>query len=360
MRFFVFFLGALLIAAGATSIGFGIDIVQVERGWTEVISGAMILAAGAVIVALGCVVAKLDQVLRATERALRSPADQGVAVAPAASANVETAGVEPAGLRGTPPVAREWSAPPVVAMAEVESVAVHAQSASPGTGQVLPGEPWAHGGEEAGAASARSEPRVEADHTPAATAAAEIGAPDEMPEASAETNFEWLERALSDTDKPDRSDVRPDRQDRRQDERQDNSPDNGHPEEMRQAGMRPEVPQPRDGGRREESFSARDPARPASSTKETADQQKDIVLRPLPPAPEPELRRTGPDEPRDHAGDFGSLAPTAAEPAILGRYQANGNSYVMFSDGSIEAVTQTGVYRFGSMAELKAFIEAQT
>ncbi len=53
--------------------------------------------------------------------------------------------------------------------------------------------------------------------------------------------------------------------------------------------------------------------------------------------------------------------PAAAAPpsqsAIIGRYEADGTSYVMFADGSIEAQSEAGVYRFSSMTELKAYIE---
>lgn len=43
-------------------------------------------------------------------------------------------------------------------------------------------------------------------------------------------------------------------------------------------------------------------------------------------------------------------------PAEIGRYASGGNSYVMFSDGTIEAETPTGHYRFTSLDELKQFI----
>jgi hypothetical protein len=49
----------------------------------------------------------------------------------------------------------------------------------------------------------------------------------------------------------------------------------------------------------------------------------------------------------------------ASEPNEMGRYQADGTTYIMFSDGSIEAQTEQGIYRFHSMAELKAFFEEQ-
>ena len=51
-------------------------------------------------------------------------------------------------------------------------------------------------------------------------------------------------------------------------------------------------------------------------------------------------------------------APVAStEPAVIGRYEADGTAYTMFADGSIEAQSDAGIYRFASMADLKAFIE---
>ncbi|MDB5596738.1 MAG: uncharacterized protein JWM36_3699 [Hyphomicrobiales bacterium] len=47
----------------------------------------------------------------------------------------------------------------------------------------------------------------------------------------------------------------------------------------------------------------------------------------------------------------------AEEPTVIGRYQTDGTAYVMYSDGSIDAETDRGAFRFGSLAELKAFIE---
>ena len=49
----------------------------------------------------------------------------------------------------------------------------------------------------------------------------------------------------------------------------------------------------------------------------------------------------------------------ATAPTIVGRYDAGGASYVLLSDGAIEVKTDTGVHRFASMQDLKAFIEAQ-
>lgn len=63
----------------------------------------------------------------------------------------------------------------------------------------------------------------------------------------------------------------------------------------------------------------------------------------------------------------GTAAPVAAnggapksaaggDPSVVGTYNSGGNAYVMYSDGSIEADTPTGRYRFRSLEELKEFI----
>jgi hypothetical protein len=62
------------------------------------------------------------------------------------------------------------------------------------------------------------------------------------------------------------------------------------------------------------------------------------------PAPTAEgSRNDGPVEP-------------SGKPTIVGTYDSGGNHYVMFSDGSIEADTPNGVFRFASLDELKEFI----
>lgn len=43
-------------------------------------------------------------------------------------------------------------------------------------------------------------------------------------------------------------------------------------------------------------------------------------------------------------------------PAVVGTYNSGDNRYVMFSDGSIEAETPGGTFRFKSLDELKEFI----
>lgn len=50
-------------------------------------------------------------------------------------------------------------------------------------------------------------------------------------------------------------------------------------------------------------------------------------------------------------------APKPATRTVVGRYASGGNTYVMFEDGSIEAETPQGRFTFGSLDELKAFVD---
>ncbi len=76
-----------------------------------------------------------------------------------------------------------------------------------------------------------------------------------------------------------------------------------------------------------------------------------------------------PRQPRRRRRQRGSAAekPAASPPHrgddrfnVIGRYESEGTSYVMFADGSIDARSTLGAFHFSSMAELKAFMESQT
>jgi hypothetical protein len=63
---------------------------------------------------------------------------------------------------------------------------------------------------------------------------------------------------------------------------------------------------------------------------------------------------------RGYAPSQETAEPAAQEPvgppSLIGRYSAGGAKYSIFSDGSIEAETDQGAFKFGSMSEFKAFI----
>jgi hypothetical protein len=76
------------------------------------------------------------------------------------------------------------------------------------------------------------------------------------------------------------------------------------------------------------------------------------------PKPDPFGRgaadRTGAGEEAEPRRDAKSAA--SEPPMVIGTYNSGGNRYTMYSDGSIEADTPDGHYRFSSLDELKAFI----
>jgi len=74
-----------------------------------------------------------------------------------------------------------------------------------------------------------------------------------------------------------------------------------------------------------------------------------------PEEPQPTGAETS-EEPRAAETDVAPAPTASVEPTIIGSYDSGGNRYVMFSDGSIEAETPEGVYRFNSLDELKEFI----
>jgi hypothetical protein len=93
---------------------------------------------------------------------------------------------------------------------------------------------------------------------------------------------------------------------------------------------------------------------------------------PLVVADEPDGERATPPEPaaisqgreEDEAAHPAPSYPVAGTPepppgaTVVGRYASGGNSYVMYSDGSIHADTPTGRHRFASLDELKSFVAA--
>lgn len=100
----------------------------------------------------------------------------------------------------------------------------------------------------------------------------------------------------------------------------------------------------------------------------------------LPPEPVPDHRppprvsefRSGewPDFPQALVPTRPHLAELAPEedappefapppPLLVRRYESGGVSYQLFSDGSIEAQTESGMYKFSSLEELRAFIESK-
>jgi hypothetical protein len=103
-----------------------------------------------------------------------------------------------------------------------------------------------------------------------------------------------------------------------------------------------------------ETAAAEPPARPAPESR-----RPPVDNAPAPVLSDAPLRGSTAATPQDaSAPDRTPESPREAtgKPTVVGTYDSGGNHYVMFSDGSIEADTPNGVFRFGSLDELKDFI----
>ncbi len=99
-------LGLALVLGGGAAMLRGWDIVQVERGWSQFIAGAVALSGGAVVLALAEVVAKLDRLLAAgVEAKAPSEAQAALKVAPPTPP-------APKAAAASPPPARKAAAEP--------------------------------------------------------------------------------------------------------------------------------------------------------------------------------------------------------------------------------------------------------
>ena len=91
---------------------------------------------------------------------------------------------------------------------------------------------------------------------------------------------------------------------------------------------------------------------------EAPDEGERPAREPAAPAEPSALNEPAPEPLAEAAAEpTAEPAASASTPAILGQYEANGARYTMYVDGSIDAETAHGVYRFASMEELKRFIE---
>jgi hypothetical protein len=100
--------------------------------------------------------------------------------------------------------------------------------------------------------------------------------------------------------------------------------------------------------------------RPPAQAPAARERPKIVVPEPL--LSDVPLRGTAePDEasaarPADSEASTEAAGAESSKATVVGTYDSGGNHYVMFSDGSIEADTPNGVFRFASLDELKDFI----
>lgn len=328
MTVLVFAVSAVLVLVGAVSVLWGAPIIQLERGWAEVIAGTVAVSGGAVAFGLGVVLLRLQSLHDAITAGARqaSPVPLAIreedftALRPTRSAEdalVVTTSTTTEAAEPLPPAPRNAPAealghwPP-------ESEPAGAVLADAGHVGTPPSEPKnardrAHEQEDTTRiADARApEPEVAARRLPAPPDLA--GSDTEVPRSSATpSSRDWLSRPLT------RS--------------------------------------------RPSTTSAPEPP-PLFATAAEGDQLDAPSLDSS--SSRPNQKRSGRADipPSTRGGDAPSglfTDPPQEGITVIGRYQAGASSYTMYSDGAIDVETQGGdIHRFGSMDDLKAFIARQ-
>ncbi len=378
MSYLVLAMGAFLSLCGALALYAGYGIIQVERGWATFIAGSVAFSCGIVTLALGLILHRLSSLfapLKAGNEAMPLPRElarrtQGelhrepspdfnpAAVPPMAAAPATATGAA-ASLRSwaqRPPrsnlaAARKFLKsrgtilPAARATAEPDFSSQKAPRSSrddlemPQTSAEPPSEPGFRRPAEEGAAANGTAP----------PAAAPRPEPDEFawsadsePELFDEAKFEEAKEApphetpFSERHEPP-----------------------GEPEGSSHTGVRwPAETTSIDRLFEEEILIELDTVLEQRNEGEEPSSER---AEPAGPSPAPPAVAEAPSDAAEPSRDLPSLPSGAGQEdlAIVGQYESEGTSFVMYSDGSIEARTQHAVFHFKSMSELKSFLETQ-
>ncbi|MDQ6869591.1 MAG: hypothetical protein M3178_14910 [Pseudomonadota bacterium] len=376
MSYLVFALGTLLSLCGAFAIYAGYGIILVERGWAGVIAGATALSCGIVTIALGCILHSLSglHALLKTGKGLTPlPGELGEDEAselgpePGLAFNPEASTVSEAGLppAAVPPAAslRTWAQRPTRPnltparnFLRSRGTVSPAASGTPESDFALPKLPFISRAAPKVSQAAMEPPSEPGFAMPGEVEAANAGdeaktrsAPAPAVEAPAEPAWNADdEPGLFDDDKAKEPPV----------EARQTHIDPGEP--ATETGPRADWPTEMasiDAIFGEDHFIEPDPA--LDARKEGAEPSPEAIepasADPAPPFVAEALPAADPREPSP------PVVPAASEAAlaIVGRYESEGTSYVMYADGSIEARTEHAVLHFKSMVELKTFMESR-
>ncbi len=328
MSYLVFVLGLLLAICGAASMSFGYGIINVERGWATFIGGATALSGGVVTMALAMILHSLSR-LRAVLAAQRdarakaavSPlpavAETPVAAAMAPSAEQAAAIRSEAGAGAAAKALSAdisgHSAAPSIAHASIEDIrrvvadsikhktpGRHVDMFAPPVQDKEPAQDFALTAD----LNAQGPSRRASFGLPRA-----VGLKDIAPQHFSSTADPAVSTGSVVT-------------------------------EMERGDAAVETEEARRGTGTAKDFASSLRDRPAARAA-------------LAQTPQPEAARALPEK--------RTKSPRRGEDklTVIGRYELDGTSYVMFADGSIDVQTERGAFRFASMAELKAFMDAQ-
>ncbi|WP_457093463.1 hypothetical protein [Microvirga sp. P5_D2] len=291
-----------MILGGLLSAFFGWDIVLIERGWTMVIAGSISAASGALLLGVTAVVSKLSQIQSEIARLQLSLDEEAAVEAPVGPTGMSMAALSGGLLAGEmfgrgeakEPIEDKKDLPLFDDETKTEAVEVAKYPKEPAPSRPI--EPFMP-----------FPPRTAPDASASDEDTSEVKVPDFL-----------LGDRLRDTY-----------------------------EESRTSAV-------------DESLFVEETEKPVEEKRveEERDDILDIVTEPAPvaePEREPEpVEEAVADEPVPAEEEQAPAEPRSA--TIIGTYNSGDNTYVMFSDGSIEAQTPSGIFHFQSLDELKAFI----
>ncbi|QFU17114.1 hypothetical protein [Microvirga thermotolerans] len=336
----LFALAFAMIVGGLLATILGWDIVLLERGWTMVIAGSISAASGALLLGVAAIVSRLTRIQSELMRLQANLVEDEEALA-ASSAAGAAAGVSLAALAGG-----------LFDRSSAEAAPAEAPR---------PEEPTLplFGEAPKGAAAERSE---------AVRPQPETETPAHGREAPAAPEESGLERFIgarpyrepsNDMFRQPPREGEPQTQDR---EVQDRAAAASTHDE---ASAEPEgrIPDFLVSERYHETFYAEIrsvEAEPAEAEAAPEERNEDLFApEPGPraePEREPEPEPESEPEPEAAAAEDAPEREQAGAPTVIGSYNSGDNRYVMYSDGSIEAETPQGTFRFQSLDELKQFI----
>ncbi|HUB64969.1 MAG TPA: hypothetical protein VL996_11100 [Methylocella sp.] len=367
MSFLVLALGIFLLLCGAYAIPTGYNIIDVERGWASFIAGSVAFSCGIVTLALGLILHRLSSLHRllTSEKGLMPP-ERALSSGIPPEPSMPPAAVPP--LAAAPPQAasfRNWPQRPV------RSHLAAARNFLKSRKTVLP---TVRGPSETDYAPQKAPPLSRNGWKTAQTTAEPpfepgFDLPVEVPVTRAKDQAD-IPYAFAPEEEADRAwhiDDEPGLFDEDQTEKPQTGPPHregyGHPEEAK-AHFEPGINWPPETVSietiiEEELFSEQDPA--LESRSEDGEPSPEVIeqaSREITPPVEEENSVTGavPEPPSEPSPSISGAGQ--GELAIVGQYESAGTSYVMYSDGSIEARTAHAVFHFKSMAELKTFLES--
>jgi hypothetical protein len=348
----LFALAVAMVIGGLTAVVQGYDIVLLERGWTLVIAGSVCATGGALLAGMAVAVARLGRIRKELVQ-LREGADRIAALLPTNGAFGAVAGFASAVETPDTPEAHrdedEAGQPELPPFMRPDRTG-RAEEIAPGRDFDRLLEPELEPEREDPRGSRLFRPRSlfgrrqETGAEPAAeTAAADLPEPDlgapgrelTVPEPAMEAERETPGRDIEKSLAARLGLIFGRNRDAEPDPDRENEPVPGPGTLVPtwDASLRPEP----------------DPERDALADRGLApyseeDKTEGALPAPLPPEPEAPIEESVPAD------------GPAEEVTVVGTYNSGNNHYVMYSDGSIEAETPEGKFRFESLDELKEFI----